>query len=320
MAPLPKDRVQAFDPPFTHTGLDYFGPVSVKVGRAIAKRWILLLTCMATRAVHLEVVHAMDNSSLLMAIQRFIDRRGKPAMMRSDNGTSFVSGSKQLERTRILNDDNFTRGMTDKSIEWMFNPPHAPHFGGVWERLVRSAKNALLVALRDESVTDEVLHTVIVDVEALMNSRPLTHISVTPDEPEPLTPNHFLFGRASPYVTMIPKEEICITSREQIKIVQITVDRFWKRWMWEYLPHLTERKKWLVHRRNIQLGDLALVIDDTTHRGKWPVGQIVAVEYSADGVVRSAKVQVKGTIYSRPVSRICLLATPDDGDNAHEIE
>ena len=129
MAPLPRDRVKGFDPPFTCTGLDYFGPITVKIGRKTIKRWVLLLTCMATRAVHLEVVHSMDNSSLLMAIQRFIDRRGKPAMMRSDNGKSFVSSSKVVERTRILGDDRLTRGLTDKGIDCVFNPPHAPHFG-----------------------------------------------------------------------------------------------------------------------------------------------------------------------------------------------
>ena len=201
MAPLPADRVGGFNPPFTHTGLDYFGPIVVKSGRTNPKRWICLLTCMATRAVHLEVVHSMDTNSLLMAVQRFIDRRGKPALMRSDNGTNFVSGRKVLERTQILGSDHLKRGITDKGIDWVFNPPHAPHFGGVWERLVKSAKNALLVALIDDPVTDEVLHTVVVDVEALLNSRPLTHVSVSPDEPEPLTPNHFLFGRAHPYVT-----------------------------------------------------------------------------------------------------------------------
>ena len=255
------------------------------------------MTCMVTRAVHLEIAHSLSCDSFLMAVQRFIDRRGRPTMIRSDNGTNFVAGRKVLSPDRALPEEEFARGIADKGIEWIFNQPHAPHFGGVWERLVRSAKNALLVALGDQSVTDELLITVITDIESLLNSKPLTHGSLHPDDDEPLTPNHFIFGRPSPYVPLCQADVNDVLSKEHVKITQALVHKFWVRWMREYVPNLTERRKWTTSRPNLQANDLVLIVDETQPRGTWPIGRVVEAIAGQDGVVRKAKVKIKNSEY-----------------------
>ncbi|KFD54671.1 hypothetical protein M513_04371 [Trichuris suis] len=190
-----------------------------------------------------------------------------------------------------------------------FLPPAAPHFGGAWERLVRSAKVALRKILNGRAVTDEVLFTVVVEVESLMNSRPLTHVSLDPRDPEPLTPNHFLLGRADPHIPPDITTEVEISSRRKWRCAQAMVEAFWKRWLREYVPSLIERRKWLRPTRNLNVGDLVLVVDHQSPRGHWPLGTIIECKPGADGIVRVAKVSTRHGTYLRPVVKLSLLET-----------
>ena len=161
MADLPQERLDSKTFPFACTGVDYFGPFEVKLARKTFKRWCCLFTCMTTRAVHIEVCQSLDSDSCLMAIRRFIARRGKPRTIVSDNGTNFVGACREL---RAYLDSWNKRGMEEnlsqEGIVWKFNPPGAPHFGGVWERLVRSCKRSMFAILGNRRLTDEVLLTV----------------------------------------------------------------------------------------------------------------------------------------------------------------
>lgn len=130
MAPLPESRVTPNLPPFTHTGVDYCGPVTVTVGRRSEKRYICLFKCMTTRAVHFEVAHSLTTQACLMAIRRFVCRRGKPLEFYSGNGMNFQAASKAI--VRQINTD-YEDELTDSRTRWNFNPPSAPHMGGVWE-------------------------------------------------------------------------------------------------------------------------------------------------------------------------------------------
>ena len=299
MANLPSDRLAVYKHPFTNTGVDYFGPLRVKIGRRVEKRWICLFTCLTVRAVHLEIVHSLSAASFIMAFQRFINRRGKPSIMRSDNGTNFVAANRELHEQ-----------LAERDIQWMFNPPGASHFGGVWERLIRSCRTAMLVIMGDRSVTEEVLATVIGEVEMLLNSRPLTHVSVDPNDPAPLTPNHFLSpARPSLHHNLVPSNADDVISRHQMKVAQALVLVFWKRWLKEYAPHLTERRKWQRNEANLKLGDVVLIIDENSPRGHWPWGRIVDVHEADDGVIRSVTVKTAAGEYRRPVAKLCLLAT-----------
>ncbi|XP_038121586.1 uncharacterized protein LOC119770558 [Culex quinquefasciatus] len=190
MAPLPVQRVTPYQRAFSYTGVDYFGPVAVTVGRRSEKRWVSLFTCLTTRAIHLEVVHSLTTQSCVMAIRRFACRRGMPIEFFSDNGTNFQGASKEIVRV----DAECREEFTDARTSWNFNPPSAPHMGGVWERLVRSVKEALKAFDDGRKLTDEVLLTSLAEAEDLINTRPLTYLSTEAGSTEALTPNHFLRG------------------------------------------------------------------------------------------------------------------------------
>uniref|UniRef100_A0A5S6Q1B8 Integrase catalytic domain-containing protein n=1 Tax=Trichuris muris TaxID=70415 RepID=A0A5S6Q1B8_TRIMR len=275
MAPLPTVRLQAFQPPFTCVGVDYFGPIFVLVRRSHEKRYGCIFTYLTTRAVHLEMSYSLDTDSFLMAFRRFISRRGSPAVVYSDNGTNLVAAEKEV-RTSLesWNQAKIAEALTQHRIQWVFSPPNAPHFGGVWERLVRSAKIALRKILNGRAVTDETLVTAFVEIEGLLNSRPLTHISVDPRDPEPLTPNHFLLGRPHPHIPPDVINEQEITSRRRWRIAQAIVESFWKRWLREYVPCLIERRKWVRPTRDLKVGDVVIVVDPQCPRGHWPLGRV----------------------------------------------
>ena len=149
------------------------------------KRYGCLFTFLVTKAVHLEIAHSLETDSFIMALRRMISRRGKPRLIRSDHGTNFVGAERELgECLDRLNHTKISDTLTQDGIQWVFNPPSAPHFGGVWERMVRSAKKALKVTLNGQLVDDETLLTLATEVEGLLNSRPLRHASVDPNDPE----------------------------------------------------------------------------------------------------------------------------------------
>ena len=187
MSDLPVERLGYKQPPFNHTGVDYFGPLYVPVRRSTEKRWGFRFTCLTTRAVHLEIVPSLDTSSCVMGIERFIARRGAPSTICSDTGTNFVGAEKEL-----LACTNFEH----KGVIWKLNPPGAPHHGGSWERPVRSVKRVLYNIIGSRRITEEVLGTTLCLVEQALNSRPnSTPVSSDSRELETLTPNHFLLGQ-----------------------------------------------------------------------------------------------------------------------------
>ena len=218
MADLPPERLDNQSYPFTNVGVDYFGPFEVKLLRRSMKRWCCLFTCLTTRAVHIEVVRSLDTESCLVAINRLVARRGKPTTIISGNGTKFVGSARELkEYINSLNQDQITSELAQKHIVWKFNPPGALHFGGVWERLVRSCKKAMVAILRNRSLTNEVLLTTMCLIEQTLNARPFTPASDDPEDLEALTPNHSIIGRANVCIPFIPNAERCL---DQSKLMQ----------------------------------------------------------------------------------------------------
>ena len=316
MAALPKDRVRACSRPFQHVGIDYFGPMEVTIHRRRHKRYGCLFTCLATRAVHLQVTDSLDQDSFLMAFDCFALRRGFPSTCYSDNGTNLVAGEREIRQSlEHWNQQLIGSTLAAKNIKWVFNPPAAPHFGGVWERMVQSAKRALRAILNGRTVTDKILETAMVEVENLINSRPLTHVSVHPTDPEPLTPNHFLIGAAHPNQVFASADDDEVPLKKKFAYVKMLADHFWKRWMKEYVPNLIERRKWLSEQRNIQEGDIVVIADGNNPRGEWPIGRITRPIVGTDGRVRAAMVKTPTGEYLRPVAKLCLLEaeTPEPG-------
>ena len=319
MAALPPYRLQAGCPAFTHTGVDYFGPYEVIILRRRVKRWACLFTCLSSRAVHIEMAYTLETDSFICALNRFELRRGVPSSYHSDNGTNFVGAERELSECLARLDQTAIIGhLSRKQVNWHFNPPSAPHFGGVWERLVQSAKRALWFILNGRTLTDEVLLTTLIQVESLLNSRPLTYISVNPTDPEPLTPNHLLLGRANPNLPPDVFTERDLTAKKRWRTAQAISDHFWRRWMREYVPCLTERRKWLTGQKNLQVGDIVVIIDPDSPRGTWPIGKVTRVCIGDNKVVRSAFVQTRGTELHRPATKLCLLESADVRDGVSE--
>ncbi|XP_028516714.1 uncharacterized protein LOC110245225 [Exaiptasia diaphana] len=174
MASLPTFRMTAFEPCFTHTGVDYFGPLNVKRGRSQVKRWGAIFTCLNSRAVHLELASSLETDCFINLLRRFINRRGPPKYIYSDNGTNFVGAEKELKTAiQNWNQAQIDKQLLQKGTQWVFQPPKASHASGVWERLIRSTRKALKAILKESLVDEEVATTVLTEVEAILNSRPL---------------------------------------------------------------------------------------------------------------------------------------------------
>ncbi len=165
--------------------------------------------------------------------------------------------------------------------------------------------------LGNRTVNDEVLRTVISGAAALINSRPLTHVSHCPDDPEPLTPNHFLIGRLHPHLPMDKVEERDQLSRRHFIQAQALLDSYWRRWISEYMPKLAERKKWFDNHPPLKVDDFVLVTDEASPRGHWPIGKIEKLLPGDDKIVRVVRVRTKNGVYTRAVHQLCLLSSPE---------
>ncbi|PWA32804.1 hypothetical protein CCH79_00018048 [Gambusia affinis] len=199
MADLPKERLVPDMPPFTNVGVDYFGPVEIKQGRKQCKRYDVIFTCMTSRAIHLEVENSLETDACINAIRRFISRRGQVVHIRSDNGTNFVGTERELRKALVsLDHKRIQDALTPSGIEWSFNPPSASHYGGVWERMIRLVRRILNSVLRQQRLDDDGLHTVMCEIEAILNDCPITRLSDEPNDLEPLTPNHLLLLKGKP--------------------------------------------------------------------------------------------------------------------------
>lgn len=304
MAPVPPLRLGRSMQAFSETAVDFAGPFLTKQGRGKTreKRYLCVFTCMACRAVHLEMAYHLDTDSFLNTFYRFVSRRGLPKVMLSDNGTNFVGAVRELrELYRQLDKDKISAKSANQGIQWYFNPPLAPHFGGIHESMVKSAKRAIYRVMGNADVNDEELLTAFVGVEGLLNSRPLTYQSSNPADNCVLTPNHFLHGRVGGQFAET------VDVRKRWRRVQELVRHFWKRWMQEYLPTLGSRKKWRNTTRDFTIGDVVMVIDPDSSRGQWSLGRIIRVFPGVDGHVRVAEIQIGNKIMKRPITRLCLL-------------
>jgi hypothetical protein len=243
-----------------------------------------------------------------------ISRRGRPSFIVSDNGTNFVAAEKEIrklvkafEKERIVQETS-----KQGPIEWKFNPHSAPHFGGIFESMVKSAKKALRTVIGDAEINDEELHTALCGAEKLLNSRPITYVSSDVNDMVPLTPNHFLVGSlGGDFAPEITEEE----GRNPIKRwrrVQQLLTQFWRRWRREFLPSLNARGKWYETKRNFEDGDVVVVVTPDARRGQWPIGRVVKTHPGKDGLVQVVEVQIGKAKYIRPVHHLMLLEKMED--------
>ncbi|XP_075157727.1 uncharacterized protein LOC142230994 [Haematobia irritans] len=307
MGELPPERLMPYTRPFTYTGIDFFGPLEVAVGRRREKRWGVLFTCLTVRAVHIEISPSLSTDAFMLVFKQFVSRRGTPHKIISDNGTNFRGASRLLQsEIEKLSTENLKRN--HPGIEWCFIPPASPHMGGVWERMVRSVKSILMDILPQTGLREDVLRAAMADVENIINTRPLTYVPLESADAEALTPNHFLVGCSSGIREKGSEEASGNILLKNFKIAGQLADQFCKRWLREYLPCLTRRSKWFSKSPSpIEVGDIVVVVDDTSKRGSWLKGIVVDVHRGKDNQVRSAVVKTIKGLITRPTVKLAKL-------------
>ena len=310
-ASLPTTRLGERMRAFADIGMDYAGPFDIKQGRGKPRKkiWVLVLTCLAVRAVHLEPTGGMETTHVLNAISRFVDVRGVPKTITCDNQTSFVKADKDLrEWNEQLDFEQLQRATQNyrerQGIEWIFNPPHAPHFGGVYEIMVKAMKRALYSTVRGADLDEEEFRTTISKVAWMLNQRPIQKVG-DPTDLETLTPEHFLGG--CPEDAVFPPDMPVGRIDLQVRLkYQLEVQKhFWTRFQEEIIPTLAARSKWLFNKENVRVDDLMVEVDPNLGRGKWKKVRITKVFPSDDGKIRKVEIiDGERRTYIRPISRL----------------
>lgn len=312
MAPLPAVRVTP-SRPFAFSGVDYTGPFPVRTtkgrGYKSTKGYVAVFICMVTRAVHLEVVSDYSSETFLAAFYRFVARRGLCHTVYSDNGTNFRGADSELQRLfreASKFSTEVSAAVANDGIQWSYNPPKAPHFGGLWEAAVKSFKHHLKRVLGDATLTFEEFSTLAAHIEACLNSRPLSAISTDPTDYSALTPGHFLIGGAlkAPPEAPSPQEPRGLRRWEHVHRMR---NHFWQRWHKEVIHELQQRSKWLESNASLQIGNLVLITDEQLPPQQWPLARVQEIHPGPDGLVRVLTLKTETSLLKRPIHRVVLL-------------
>ena len=303
--PLPVFRVKE-DPAFSYSGVDFAVPLTIRADNATHsnKVWICLFTCLVTWAVHLDVVTNMSTHSFLRCLKRFVPRRGLPRKFVSDNGKTFKAESKYIKA--VFEDRTVKEHLTGMGCEWTFNVERAPWWGSAFKRLIQSVKRCLRKLIARAHFSFDELLTTITEIEAVLNSRPLSYVSGE-DIDEPLTPSHLLVGRRIlrlpdhiGYLCDLDDEEFTTNSGQltrQARHLNNILNHFWNRWRTEYLNELWEAHRHLMsttHSKkpaDLSVGDVVIVHSERLPRGLWKLGRIQELLKGRDGHCRAAIVK-----------------------------
>ncbi|XP_045456928.1 uncharacterized protein LOC123666956 [Melitaea cinxia] len=313
MGDLPADRVTAIRP-FAGVGTDFAGPFLVKSSHLrnarSHKAYLCVFVCLSTKAVHLELVSALSTEAFVATLSRFVSRRGVPDLIRSDCGTNYKGTDRYLNEVVDFLSSNKTylgTEMSKRGIQWKFDPPACPHWGGIFEAVVKVAKTHLRRVIGETILTFEELATVFCKIEAVLNSRPLGPLSSDPNDLEVLTPGHFLIGQPLNALPEYPFKDVKSSRLSRFDLLQQMTQSFWHRWSLEYLHLLQQRVKWSDKTDPPQVGDLVLVKEPNALPLYWRRGRIVKLSYGSDGVPRVAEVLVGDSVLQRAVATLSRL-------------
>ncbi|XP_055701775.1 uncharacterized protein LOC129801041 [Phlebotomus papatasi] len=305
--------------PFHRTGVDFCGPFHIKPpvrSKTRLKMYVALFICLATRAIHIELVADLTTSAFLASLRRFIARRGKPFEILCDNATNFVGASRELAELQQMFESSYNQSQiieasAEQGINFKFIPPRSPHFGGSWESSIKRLKHHLYRTIGLSHLTEQEMLTILVQIEGCLNSRPIMPMSTDPSDLEALTPGHFLIGRP---LNAIPEEQLTEIPENRLKtwkLVQQRLQFFWKRWATEYLHTLQQRKKWTTPFPSLQPGALVIIKEDHLPPMKWSLGRIIKCYSGADGNVRVVSVKTSSGEYTRAIVKLCPLPIPE---------
>ena len=316
MGQIPPTRLTVA-PAFTHVGADFAGPFIVNKGYTrkpiYLKSYVCLFICLSTKAIHLELVMDLTTEAFIASLKRFIARRGCPETLRTDNGTNFVRARKELNALYELLDssttqDKISRFCTAQKIHWTHTPGRAPHFGGVWESAVSCMKTLLMKSIGVQRLMTEEFYSILADVEATLNSRPLVPMDSAPtDGVQALTPGYFLIGRplrALPEQTGLEKN---VSAMKRWNLCQRLSAEFWIRWSREYLHLLHRYYKWKHPKRSVQKGDVVFLKDQKLFTRSWPLACVEETHPGKDGLVLVVSVRTEKGIYLRPTTKLVPL-------------
>ncbi|XP_062556615.1 uncharacterized protein LOC134221439 [Armigeres subalbatus] len=321
MGDLPSVRVTAAEP-FLRTGVDYAGPFFLKEGRfkAPRKAFICVFVCMCTKAIHLELVGNLSADGFVSALHRFVSRRGNVAELRSDNGTNFVGANRKLTELRKLLvsqalDNKVTEFCQSRGITWKFIPPRAPHQGGLWEAGVKSVKNHLSKVLNESHLTYEEMCTLLHQIEAILNSRPMVPQSDDPMDYQALSPGHFLVGRELTAIAEPFYDNVRESTLSRYQVIQRRKQAFWRRWSAEYVTELQKRGKWYKDPTLLREGLLVMLKEENLPPLTWKIGRIVETHPGNDDIVPVVTVRTSSEVYKRAATKFAVLPIDQGNDN-----
>ncbi|XP_075150685.1 uncharacterized protein LOC142224785 [Haematobia irritans] len=329
MGNLPETRVTPARP-FINAGVDYCGPIWVHFktrGKRPQKAYLAIFCCFSTKAVHLELVTDLTTDAFIGALKRFIGRRGHCQNLYCDNATNFVGAKNQLAElpTSLFSttaQEKIQRECATRSITFHFIPPRSPHFGGLWEAAVKSAKGLLIKEISSASLTYEEMETIVIEVEAILNSRPIAPLPNDPNDAAALTPGHFLIGEPLTAQVDVTARATTSTLAKRWELVSRIKHQFWKRWSQEYLNELQQRNKWQTASQNLQLGTI-VAIKDNLPVMNWRLGKVIETYPGSDGFVRAAAVKTSSGIIKRAIHLLAPLpleqTNDEKGDNSFPL-
>ena len=303
---------------FQAAGLDYAGPLNIRINKDTFNAYILLFTCASSRAIHLELVYDLAAPSFLRAFRRFTARRDIPDIIVHDNAKTFKSKATK-------------RFMVQSGIEQHFILPASPWWGGFYERLVRSVKMSLRKVLGRSLLSFEELQTILCDIELVINNRPLVYQS-DDDINQVLTPWHLLHGRNNSKLLRSAGVPVEINTIEEAskryQFVCKILNDFWNRFKANYLNEVRQsniyRKQNLCDKRELTVGDVVLIRNDTLlPRHRWPMGKVVELVKGKNGHVRGAKLSTttvgdRKTSCYRPIQKLIPFEISKDEDTPDE--
>lgn len=327
MGSLPGVRTKIVQKVFTNTGTDLAGPIRMKMstgrGQKIQKGYIVLFIYMSTRAVHIEAVSDLTAEAFITAFNRFVARRGNVSRVYSDNGSNFVLANKilQLESEQAIKDYNIKikTGLSQMGTKFYFNPPSARWFSGIWERHIGSIKYHLKRTVGERILTFEEITTVLLQIEACIEfMRPMTPLSESPTDLEVITPGHFLVGDALTAPLETNRMDVPVNRLNRWELCCRLKQEFWQKWTNDYLTQLQGRSKWTEKSRNLEIGDMVLLMDEVNAPLRWPLARVTKIFPARDGLVRVVEIRSNGKIYKRPIGKLALL--PIEKSNAGETD
>ena len=313
MGPMPDFRIPTGQRvvPFTVTVMDTAGPFETKGGRGRLKqkRWLLILSCTHTKAVHIELLDGLSTDQLVLALESFSSIRARPRIIYCDNQTSYQRLGLELAELHGHEEETDFRKIESKtSIQVRFGPPDSPHFQGLAEAMVKQVKRALHTTLQTPLPSDMEFRAAAAKIMGMLNNVPISYTVKNGSDldVEPITPNHFLLGGHAyeEVIKDIDSDSSYLVRNNQLNAL---LDRFWKRLVNECGLELVKYQKWSQQQKNICVGDIGVLLDKKNSRGHYPLARVTAIVPSADDNVRRITVFDGNKYYSRSNRNFAIL-------------